>query len=321
MSNTLVSTRSTGFTQDAFDAFLSARDEPGWLIDLRREAWQRFCELPMPSVRDEEWMRTDIRLFKLDRFTLPDVQAANGQPHTADLPHALLAEGVELGGRGALLDGRGVAEELAENWPRAGVLFGSLDTLVCEHGDRLRPFFERRVVDPFKDKFAALNAACWCGGTLLYVPKGMRVDQPLHSLTALAPGGVDLSKTLVILEPGAEATLLSEAASTMPDGGGFHCGSIELVVEQAARLRYVNLQNWGHEVWHFAHQKAAVGREGRLQWTIGALGAKLAKVNQHVAMTGIDAEVQVNGVMFTEGGQHLSYNTHQHHHSACCSRG
>src|SRR3972149_1984645 len=84
MSNTLVSTRSTGFTQDAFDAFLSSRDEPGWLIDLRREAWQRFCELPMPSVRDEEWMRTDIRLFKLDRFTLPDVQAANGQPHTAE---------------------------------------------------------------------------------------------------------------------------------------------------------------------------------------------------------------------------------------------
>ena len=86
-----------------------------------------------------------------------------------------------------------------------------------------------------------------------------------------------------------------------------------MIVEHGARLRYVNLQNWGHEVWHFAHQKADVGREGRLQWTIGALGSRLAKVNQHVAMTGPDAEVQVNGVMFTEGRQHLSYNTHQHH--------
>jgi Fe-S cluster assembly protein SufD len=78
------------------------------------------------------------------------------------------------------------------------------------------------------------------------------------------------------------------------------------------------LQNWGHEVWHFAHQKAHVGREARLQWTIGALGAKLAKVNQHVALTGPDAEVQVNGVMFTEGRQHLSYNTHQHHCAPYC---
>jgi Fe-S cluster assembly protein SufD len=129
---------------------------------------------------------------------------------------------------------------------------------------------------------------------------------------------VDLNKILVILEQGAEATLLSETASTMADGRGLHCGSIELIVEQGARLRYVNLQNWGHEVWHFAHQKANVGREGHLQWTIGALGGKLAKVNQHVALVGPDAEVQVNGVMFTEGKQHLSYNTLQHHMAPYC---
>jgi Fe-S cluster assembly protein SufD len=195
---------------------------------------------------------------------------------------------------------------------------------VAEHDDLLRPYFERRVVDPFKDKFSALHAATWCGGTLLYVPKKVRVDEPLHSLSALTNGGVDLGKTLVILDVGAEATMLSETASrpagagARADSGGLHCGSIELIIERGASLRYVNLQNWGHEVWHFAHQKAHVGREGRLQWTIGALGSRLAKVNQHVAMTGPDAEVQVNGVMFTEGRQHLSYNTHQHHQAPYC---
>ena len=43
--------------------------------DMRRKAWARFQDLPMPSVRDEEWMRTDIRLFKLDRFELPEPAA------------------------------------------------------------------------------------------------------------------------------------------------------------------------------------------------------------------------------------------------------
>jgi Fe-S cluster assembly protein SufD len=304
---------TTGFTAEAFDAFLAARDEPTWLAQLRREAWDKFCALPMPSARDEEWMRTDIRLFKLDRFGLP-----SDSPSVESAPHALLAEGVELGGRATNIDSHAVSGELAGKWAEQGVLFGSLDALVAEHGDLLRPYFERRVVDPDKDKFSALHAACWSGGTLLYVPKGVQVDEPLHSLSAMTPHGVDLNKTLVILDQGAEATMLSETASTAADGGGLHCGSIELIVEQGARLRYVNLQNWGHEVWHFAHQKAHVGREGRLQWTIGALGAKLAKVNQHVAMTGPDAEVQVNGVMFTEGKQHLSYGTHQHHMAPYC---
>ena len=309
-------TRSTGFTQEAFDAFLSARDEPGWLVEMRRNAWRRFQELPMPSVREEEWMRTDIRLFKLDRFRVPEQWADSATD--ASLPHAMLAAGVELGGHVASFDSRPFAAELSPKWAKQGVLFGSLDALVAEHGDLLRPFFERRVIDPFKDKFSALHAALWCGGALLYVPKNVRIDEPLHSLSALSNGAVDLGRTLVVLDEGAEATMLSETASTGAEGGGLHCGSIELIVERAARLRYVNLQNWGHEVWHFAHQKAHVGREGRLQWTIGALGSRLAKVNQHVAMTGPDAEVQVNGVMFTEGRQHLSYNTHQHHQAPYC---
>lgn len=306
-------TATAGFTQEAFEAFLAARDEPAWLTNMRRAAWEQFQDMAMPSMRDEEWMRTDIRLFKLDRFALPDSTSAETPALPHPMPHALLAAGVDLGGRDVIVDSKSVAVELSQKWVDQGVLFGSLSHIVCEHGDLLRPFFERRVVDPFRDKFSALNAACWTGGTLLYVPKGVAIDEPIHSLSALRNGGVDLDKTLVILEPGAEATMLTETASVSTNDGGLHCGSIELIVEQGAKLRYVNLQNWGHEVWHFAHQKAHVGREGRLQWTIGALGSRLSKVNQHVALTGPDAEVQVNGAMFTEGRQHLSYNTHQHH--------
>jgi Fe-S cluster assembly protein SufD len=103
-----------------------------------------------------------------------------------------------------------------------------------------------------------------------------------------------------------------------PHAGGFHNGSIELVIEPNSRLRFVTLQNWGDQTWHFAHQMAHIAKGGHLQWTIGALGSRLAKVNQHVALTGEDAEAQVNGVMFTQGRQHLSYNTHQHHRAPYC---
>ena len=59
-----------------------------------------------------------------------------------------------------------------------------------------------------------------------------------------------------------------------------------------------------------------VGQDASLQWTIGALGSRLAKVNQHVALVGQGANVQVNGVMFTDGRQHLSYHTLQHHQTS-----
>ncbi|MDG2224514.1 MAG: SufD family Fe-S cluster assembly protein, partial [Rubripirellula sp.] len=44
----------------------------------------------------------------------------------------------------------------------------------------------------------------------------------------------------------------------------------------------------------------------------------LTKVNQTVELTGPGANSQVNGVMFTEGRQHLAYHTQQHHRAVNC---
>src|SRR3954469_11990052 len=114
---------STGFSQEAFDAFLAARDEPSWLVEMRRAAWLRFLELPMPSVRDEEGMRTDIRVFKLDRFNLPE---AGGHRAASEVggPHAVLAAGVELSGHAVSMNSHGVAAELDPALAARGVLFG-----------------------------------------------------------------------------------------------------------------------------------------------------------------------------------------------------
>ncbi len=238
----------TGITQAAFDSFLASRDEPDWLLAGRRAAWQAFQDLPLPSRADEEWMRTDIRLFRLDKFHLPrDPRPSSLAP---SLPTALLAHGVELGGRTIAVNsksfslspggrgrGEGVTAESALNpkWAKRGVLFGSLDDLARTHDDLVRRNLFR-VINLHADKFAALHAACWSGGTLLYVPKGVVIDEPLHTLTALSPGEVDFSHLLVVLDEGAEATLLSETAGgAMADdsASGLHCGAIELIVGPA----------------------------------------------------------------------------------------
>jgi Fe-S cluster assembly protein SufD len=311
MSSTVT---GTGFCQETFDRLLSGSDQPSWLVDLRRQAWKAYLRLPLPSRNTEEWMRTDIRLLRLDQYGPVAEPAAS----PTSLPEPLLAAGVPLGGHVRSFNSRPQAAELDPQWSRHGVLFGSLDQLANEHSTLLRPFFERRTVRPDYDKFAALNAACWSGGTLLYVPAGVQVDSPLHMGSTIGAGGTDLGRILVVLEAGASATLLGETLSTTADGSGLHCGTVELILGPGSRLRYVDLQNWASGVWHFAHQRAVLQRDARLQWTIGALGSRLAKVNQHVVLAGPGGAAQVNGVMFTEGRQHLCYDTLQHHQAPSC---
>jgi Fe-S cluster assembly protein SufD len=125
---------------------------------------------------------------------------------------------------------------------------------------------------------------------------------------------VDLNHTLVVLEEGAEATLVQEAAAPGRGGRpGLHVGAVELFVGPSARLRFVNIQNWDAPTWHLSRERALVDRDGALQWTVGGLGSRLAKVNQEVALVGRGAQAQVNGVMFTTGRQNLTYLTRQDH--------
>ena len=130
-----------------------------------------------------------------------------------------------------------------------------------------------RAMDPHYDKFAALHAACWSGGTVLYVPRGVVIDRPFHTLSALSRarrrfGSYSGGARRRCRGDGAFRNCRRQHATST----ALHCGGIELLVGPGANLRYVNLQNWGHGVWHFAHQKGLVDRDGSLQWTIGALG-------------------------------------------------
>jgi Fe-S cluster assembly protein SufD len=134
----------------------------------------------------------------------------------------------------------------------------------------------------------------------------------------MSDGGIDMSHLLVVLEDGAEATLLTEMASPSATASGFHCGAAAMFVGAGAHLRVVTIQDWGKNVWNFGHQKAIVQRNASIAWTVGALGSRLSKVNQHVELAGENAESRVNGVMFTEDKQHQSLHTLQHHRAPGC---
>jgi Fe-S cluster assembly protein SufD len=151
---------------------------------------------------------------------------------------------------------------------------------------------------------------------VLYVPRNVEIQAPLYSLIGLsADRAADFSHTLVVLEDGASATLLEETNSADPNAEGLHVGAVELIVGAGARLRYVQLQNWNAKVRHFARQVGRVERDGMLQWTVGALGARTAHIHQHVHLDGAGADAQVNGVTFAVDRQLLSFYTQQSHHA------
>src|SRR4051812_13634250 len=68
---TASASRSTPFDAAAFERFLSTRNEPGWVTDLRRGAFETYRELLATELDAEEWKRIDLRAFRADKFSIP----------------------------------------------------------------------------------------------------------------------------------------------------------------------------------------------------------------------------------------------------------
>ena len=301
-----------GFDAAHFEAFLQTRAEPGWLTDRRRAAFDSLKRLPMPTLRDEEWRRTDIRGLRLASFGAPDATPPTSDDHAAmSGAWAALSEHYPTG----LERINGVSTRGADTANLGGAILLDLADAAKLHPEIVQRYLMTDAVRSDTDALSALHAAFWTGGTFLYVPMGVKVATPLFTLIGLARAGrVDMDHTLVVLEDEAEATLVREVTSQgREQTPALHVGAVELHVARGAKLQFINLQNWDEQTWNFSRERALVGANASVQWTVGGIGSRLSKVNQEVALVGEGAEAQVNGVMFTTGRQHLAYFTRQDH--------
>ena len=194
------------YTLADVDALSNANDEPQWLREARHSAWELYEDMPMPTLNDEEWRRTDysaIRWEEADKLTtangasISDVPAANLEP--------LMGEGE--GGTLVFVDGKIVKYEFAESLAEKGVIFTDLLTACKEHEDLIRPQLMTKGDLPTDGKFAALHAALWTHGVFVYVPRGVEADLPLHVVMYNSHSGATLGHVLVVMEENAYATM------------------------------------------------------------------------------------------------------------------
>lgn len=308
-----------GFTGEAVHGLSVSRDEPAWVLEKRLEAWDHYQSQEPPL-----WRRTDLTKLNWDRL----IPYAPAQAPVSDLralpPKLHHALGI-YGQRAGLLvqrDSSGVYRDLAPELQAQGVVWTSLDVAVKETPDLVRPYLMREAVPPTTDKYAALSAAFWSGGTFLYVPKNVTVDLPLVSVFwQELPQLAVFPPMLLIAEEGSRVTLVSELLSmgceTCPDG--YHSGLTELFVGPGASVRFVNAQDLGRQIYDLRYQTALLDRDSRLEWLSVNLGGKVSRSTQHTLMRQPGAEARVTGLYVPDGRQHVAFQTLQDHVAPNCT--
>ena len=305
--------RSKGISAEVVEALSNLKNEPDWLAEKRLEAWHTFEKTPMPTLRDEAWRYTDISDVKIEDFLSytpsPEVTSEG------DLPEAvqtLIREGEENSALIVQHNSETAYSRIDEELTRRGVVFTDLHTALEEHEDLVREHLFGLVPEDY-DKFAALSAAAFSGGSFLYVPRGVDVEIPIQSYRWLDVIGSIMPRTLVVVEEGASVTYIDEYASADGEDPALSNGAVELYVGQGANLRYVSLQNWERNVLHFNTIRSSTEKDATINSLVVSLGSQLSRTNVEAGLTAAGGDSEMLGLYFADTEQVLDHHTLQDH--------
>jgi Fe-S cluster assembly protein SufD len=283
--------------------------EPAWLAARREKSAARAASLDLPQFKGQPgWEFTEIGSLEWGAFA--PAGSGEGDPGAVERAETLLEapEGAVTLGQ---VDGLVVEEPDAV---ADGVVVLPLSSAVAQHPELVEPHLGRIVDADSGDKFVAGNDADWTGGAFVYVPRGVHVSTPVLATAISDAAGVSLNRrVLVVLDEGAEAEVWEQYLSGSADGETLLNTTIELVVGQNARLRFVCAQDINERSWIFGSLRAEVARDGYLDWVIAGFGSARGKVRVETLLAGDGAEAKVTGAYAPHARQHVDFDTTQEH--------
>jgi Fe-S cluster assembly protein SufD len=307
------------------EASASGDREPGWLRELRAASWEAYAGAPVPDRVAHLWRYTDPGRFvpSEDALLSPARGGSFRESSGAEWPPAIRSS-LDTGElAGAALSGGGgvVALEAASELTARGGVLEELRSAAARHGDLVHEHLGA-AVGREHGKFEALNLACWQSGLLVYVPRNVEIERPLHLWLAapeVSRASFCATRLLVVAEPGASVTIIDEQA------GGSDRLNLSRVVEVAAapgsRVRYAAVQRLGRRVAYHFTQRARAGQDANLLTLVAALGGGISKADLGTLAEGPGVQADLLGFLFGSGRQHFDHHTvHDHRAGHTASR-
>ncbi|MEM6792355.1 MAG: Fe-S cluster assembly protein SufD [Acidobacteriota bacterium] len=229
--------------------------QPDDVVALRRRGLERFEEIGFPSIHHEDWRNTNVspvarleaRMAGSERFGLT----------TERLKPFLVEETQDFVFVNGLFD-----PELSESGELPeGVYAGSLAQALREVPEKVLPHLGQHA--DVEQPFVALNTAHLEDGAFVYVPRGVRVEKPLHLLFVATVGDhstVSYPRNLVVVEQSAEVTVL-ESYVGFPGDVYFTCPVTEIVGDANSVIDHYRLGEESVDAFHLATLEVSLGRD------------------------------------------------------------
>ena len=301
--------KELGISEDVVRRISKEKEEPDWMLEIRLKALKLYNELDNPTWGPD---LSELDLSKIATYVKPNTKMNKSWD---DVPEDIKdvfdklgipeAEKKALSGVGAQFDSEMVYHKLEEKMKEKGVIYTNFDTAVKEYPDLVKEYFSKAV--PINDhKYIALHYALFSGGSFVYIPKGVKLDDPLQSYFRLnAPSAGQFEHTLIIVEENSSAQFIEGCSAPGYNDINLHAGCVELFIKDNASLRFSTIENWSKNMMNLNTKKCLVGKNAKIEWITGSFGSKISMLYPMSILNGEGAKCEFTGISFAGNGQNL----------------
>jgi len=178
------------------------------------------------------------------------------------------------------------------------------DQALKEYPDIFRQYFGT-IVPPEDNKFAALNAAVWSGGSFVYVPKGVEVPLPLQAYFRINGENTgQFERTLIVVEEGAKVHYIEGCTAPIYATESLHVAVVEVVALARSKVRYTTIQNWSNDVYNLVTKRAHAYEHSTVEWIDANTGSRKTVKFPAIYLRGEGATADIISVAVAGKGQH-----------------
>jgi Fe-S cluster assembly protein SufB len=261
-----------GLSEKVVNYIADVKGEESWIREFRLKALKTFTDLPMPT----HWATEDLKNIKFDeiRYYLSKGQkpSRTWEEVPDDVKETFERLGIPeaerkfLAGVEAQFDSEAVYSRMKDEMSKLGVIFCGPTEGLRDHPEIFRKWFGK-VIPIGDNKFSALNSAVFSGGSFIYVPKGVKVAQPLQAYFRInAENFGQFERTLIIADEGSEITYMEGCTAPKFETATLHSAVVELVALKGAKIQYITVQNWSANVFNLVTKRGVAEEDAEVRW-------------------------------------------------------
>jgi Fe-S cluster assembly protein SufB len=318
-----------GLSEDVIRLISRKKNEPGWLLDFRLQAYRHWLTMREPAWPNVKYPKIDFQDISYYSAPKAKKKLASMDEVDPELLRTFEKLGVPMHEQKALagvavdviFDSVSVTTTYKQRLAEVGVVFCSFSEAVRDHPELVRKYLGS-VVPPGDNFYAALNSAVFTDGSFCYIPKGVRCPMELSTYFRInTQESGQFERTLIVAEDGSYVSYLEGCTAPKFDTNQLHAAVVELVALDNAEIKYSTVQNWyaGDEkgiggIYNFVTKRGLCrGVNSKISWTQVETGSAITWKYPSCVLLGDNAIGEFYSVALTNHHQQADTGTKMVH--------